>query len=222
MKLLNSQPTLVAQVHKAIVSEIASGKLPSGTRIVQEKIAQTLGVSRQPVQHALTLLRNQGVLQDAAGRGLLVAPLNLDHVRQMYELRAVIEGLAFRQAAQNNAERARLEGPTLINAGKKASAKGAVPAMIAADIAFHQFVYALSANPLLASAMETHLVHMQRVMGEVFRHDDKHRDIWEQHQELLDCLVAGKASAAERLAKKHILEAAEFMIARLSTEGNHA
>lgn len=218
MKLLNSQPTLVAQVHKAILSEIASGGLPSGTHIVQEKIAQRMGVSRQPVQHALTLLRNQGVLKDAVGRGLLVAPLNVDHVRQMYELRAVIEGLAFRQAAHNGAEQARREGPALINAGRKAASKGAIPAMIAADITFHQFAYTLSANPLLATAMQAHLVQMQRVMGAVFRHGDKHRDIWDEHQVLLDCLAAGKASTAERLAKKHILDAADFMIEGLRSE----
>ncbi len=222
MKILNNQPSLVEQVHSAILSEIASGNIPSGTHIVQEKIARTLGVSRQPVQHALTLLRNQGVLHDAAGRGLFVAPLNLDHVRQMYELRAVIEGLAFRNAAQNNAAQARLRGPALVKAGKKASASGAKSAMISADMAFHQFIYSLSGNPLLGAAMETHFVYAQRVMGEVIQHDDKHRDIWDQHQEMLDCVASGKAGTAERLAKKHILEAADFMIDRLRAERGQA
>ena len=98
MKALQTQPSLVEQVHKAILSEIASGKLKAGSRLIQEQIAQELGVSRQPVQQALTLLRNQGILQDAPGRGLLVVPMDLEHVRHMYDVRAVMEGLAFRQA----------------------------------------------------------------------------------------------------------------------------
>ena len=65
MKLLATQPNLTEQVRKAIVSEIASGKLKPGERIIQEHIAQVLGVSRQPVQQALLLLKNQGVLRDA-------------------------------------------------------------------------------------------------------------------------------------------------------------
>ena len=97
MKILESQPKLVEQVHKAILAEIAEGKLRPGERIIQEQIAQELGVSRQPVQQALVLLKNQGVLRDAPGRGLLVAPLDPHFVRQMYEVRAVIEGLAFRK-----------------------------------------------------------------------------------------------------------------------------
>ena len=74
MKTLVGQPGLVQQVQDAILAEIASGKLPPGARIIQEQIAQELGVSRQPVQQALVVLRNLRVLQDAPGRGLLVAP----------------------------------------------------------------------------------------------------------------------------------------------------
>ena len=219
MKIIQSQPSMVEQVHKAILSEIASGKLPPGARIIQEQIAQSLGVSRQPVQHALTLLRKHGVLQDAPGRGLQVAPMDLAYVRQIYDVRAVIEGLAFRKAAENNAEQAGSKGPQLIRAGTKAADSGSVPAMIAADMAFHQFIYALSGNPLLAPSMEAHWTHTQRVMGEVLIRDDKPRDVWEQHQELLETVVKGQAAQAERLAKKHILDAADFMIERLRSEG---
>ena len=98
MKALISQPSLVQQVQDAILAEIASGKLPPGSRIIQEQLAQELGVSRQPVQQALAVLRKLHVLHDAPGRGLQVAPLDLDHVRNMYDMRAVIEGLAFREA----------------------------------------------------------------------------------------------------------------------------
>ena len=83
MKALSVQPKLVEQVRDAILDEIAGGVLPPGSRIIQEQIAQALGVSRQPVQQALLLLRNQGVLRDAPGRGLEVAPLVPDDVQHM-------------------------------------------------------------------------------------------------------------------------------------------
>ena len=96
MKTISLQPNLVDQVKDALLEEITSGKLSPGERIIQEQIALALGVSRQPVQQALLLLRNQGVLKDAGGRGLIVAPLDADHVAHIYEMRAVIEGLACR------------------------------------------------------------------------------------------------------------------------------
>ena len=215
MKVLATQPNLAEQVRQAIVSEIASGKLKPGERIIQEQIAQELGVSRQPVQQALLLLKNQGVLRDAAGRGLLVTSLDPTQVRQMYDLRAVIEGLAFRKAAENNPERAKKLGPALIQNGRKSVKSSAVAQMIAADIKFHDFIYALSDNPLIAPAMQVQWTNTQRVMGEVLMRDETPRDIWDQHEALLKAVMAGDGEAAEALARQHITQAADFMIERL-------
>lgn len=217
MKTLTVQPNLVEQVRDAILEEIAAGKLVPGERIIQEQIAQALGVSRQPVQQALALLRNQGVLQDAPGRGLLIAPLDPDHVQHMYDMRAAIEGLAARRAAELGAERAAKAGPPLIEAGRKAVAAGSVARMIAADMKFHEFIYSLSGNPLIAPTLETHLTYTQRVMGEVLIRDEKPRDIWNQHAAILAAIAAGDGERAESLVRSHLIQAASFMIARLRT-----
>ncbi|MDP3618555.1 MAG: GntR family transcriptional regulator [Ramlibacter sp.] len=218
MKILAAQPKLVELVQGAILAEIASGKLPPGARIIQEQIAQELGVSRQPVQQALLVLRNLGVLRDAPGRGLQVAPLDLDHVRNMYDMRAVIEGLAFRMAAERNADRAAKEGPAFIEQGRDAVARGDVARMIEIDMAFHAFIYELSANPLIAPAMDTHWTNTQRVMGEVLMRDERPRDIWDQHALLLSAVAAGDGKKAEKLAREHIAQAAAFMFQRLQRE----
>ena len=215
MKTLTTQPNLVEQVRDAILAEIASGAFALGDRIIQEQIAQALGVSRQPVQQALALLRNQGVLMDAPGRGLLVAPLDPEHVQHMYDIRAVIEGLAARRAAELGAERAAKAGPALIEAGRKAVAAGSVARMIAADMKFHEFIYALSGNPLIAPALETHLTYTQRVMGEVLIRDERPRDIWDQHEAILKAIAQGDCERAEALVRLHLTQAAGFMVDRL-------
>jgi DNA-binding GntR family transcriptional regulator len=218
MKVIAAQPKLVEQVHEAIVAEISAGKLKPGERVIQDQIAQTLGVSRQPVQQALLLLRRQGVLSDAPGRGLIVAPLDLVQVGNMYDVRAVMEGLAFRRAAERNAERAKKQGPALIQNGRKAIAGTSVAAMIAADLKFHDFIYELSENPLIAPTMEAQWTYTQRVMGEVLMRDQLPRDIWDQHQAMLDAVMAGDGARAEALAREHITRAAAVMIGRLRSE----
>jgi DNA-binding GntR family transcriptional regulator len=215
MKALATAPHLALQVRDAILEDITAGKLAAGERIIQEHIAQALGVSRQPVQQALALLRNQGVLQDAPGRGLIVTPLDPDHVQQMYDIRAVIEGLACRLVAETNAAMAARQGPALLEAGRKAVASGSVAKMIAADIRFHEFLYGQSGNPLIAPALATHLTCTQRVMGEVLIRDQKPRDIWDQHARILDAIARGDGAQAEALARSHIQEAADFMVGRL-------
>ena len=215
MKALTTLPNLVDQVRNAVLDEVTSGRLAPGERVIQEQIAQTLGVSRQPVQQALMLLRNQGVLQDAPGRGLIVASLDPDHVRHMYDLRAVIEGLACRRAAETNAERAAKLGPALLEAGRKAVATGSVAKMIMADIRFHEFILALSGNPLVVPALAPYLNYTQRVMGEVLIQDEEPRDIWNQHAQILDAICRKDAALAEALIRQHITQAAGFMVSRL-------
>jgi DNA-binding GntR family transcriptional regulator len=204
MKAIALQPNLVEQVKNALLEEITSGKLNPGERIIQEQIAQALGVSRQPVQQALLLLKNQGVLKEASGRGLVVAPLDADHVEDIYEMRAAIEGMACRLAATLRADHARKQGESII-----------VPRMIAADIKFHEFLYSLSGNPLIGPAMNTHLTYTQRVMGEVLIQDQEPWDIWAQHDNILKAIASGDADLAEKLAIEHLTHASTFMVARL-------
>jgi DNA-binding GntR family transcriptional regulator len=215
MKAIAPTPNLVEQVRDALISEIASGQLQPGARIIQEQIAQALGVSRQPVQQALMLLRNQGVLRDAGGRGLIVMPLDPERVHHVYQIRAVIEGLACQLAAENQSEQARKQGPALIDAGRKAVASGSVPKMIAADIRFHEFLYGLAGNPLIAPTMDTHLTYTQRAMGEVLMQDQSPRDIWDQHAAILQAIAQGNPQAAEQLAREHLMQASGFMVSRL-------
>jgi DNA-binding GntR family transcriptional regulator len=134
----------------------------------------------------------------------------------MYDIRAVIEGLACCRAAQTNAALAKKQGPALLEAGRKAVASGSVAKMIAADMRFHEFIYALSGNALIAPALATHLTYTQRVMGEVLVRDEKPRDIWDQHARILDAIANGDAERAEALVRSHITLASGFMVERLS------
>jgi DNA-binding GntR family transcriptional regulator len=230
MKILESQPKLVEQVHKAILAEIAEGKLRPGERIIQEQLAQVLGVSRQPVQQALALLKNQGVLIfqqgeclknqgvlcDAPGRGLQVTSMDPTVVQQMYDMRAVIEGLAFRKAAEHFTPDAKTRGEQLLEAGRDAVLRGSVSDMISADMAFHNFIYELANNPLIGPVMETKWVNTQRVMGSVLLSADKPRNIWDEHEDMFKLVASGDGVRAEQAARKHIQEAADFMIQRLA------
>ena len=73
---IESTPDMVEQVYASLLDAISDGTLQPGARIMQEDIAEQLAVSRQPVLQALRLLRKDGFVLDAPGRGVLVAPLD--------------------------------------------------------------------------------------------------------------------------------------------------
>ena len=156
LRPLPSQPTLVNQVYEAILSEISAGKFGLESRLIQEELAESLGVSRQPVQQALLLLRSHGILRDAPGRGLMVAPLDPEFFRNLYEVRGTLDGLASGKAAQRASDTARREGLDFIARGREAVKSGSIAHMIVTDMDFHFFLYGLASNPLIGETSSPH------------------------------------------------------------------
>lgn len=222
MRPLTTQPSLAEQVCEQILSEIIAGRLAENARLIQDDLARSLGVSRQPVQQALMLLRNQGFLRDAPGRGLLVSPIDIDFVRDLYEIRAVTEGLACRLAALRGSEEAAKFGPKLIAEGRKAEQEGSVAKLIAADMKFHEFLCEISGNRLIKDTMQPYWVHLRRLMGEVLTRDETPRRIWDQHEAILQAVVRGNADKAEALAQAHIARAGGVFVARLEAKFDDA
>jgi DNA-binding GntR family transcriptional regulator len=219
MAQVQTQPTLVEQVVNAIVSEIVDGDLPANSRLIQDELARAYGVSRQPVQQALLLLRDRGMVREAPGRGLIVSPLDVDFVRNLYEVRAMLDGLAARLAAERGSERAKNEGQVYLDAGRDAVESGSLHDQIEADMRFHGFINELSGNSLIGETTAPHWPYLRRVMGEVLRDDAQMpRTILGEHVAILDAVIAGKAAEAEQLSRDHISRAAKIFVQRLEAQ----
>ena len=95
---IETTPDLVDQVYRKLLDAISEGTLQSGTRITQEDLAEQLAVSRQPVHQALRLLKQDGFVVDAPGRGVLVAPLDAAWLANVYQVRSALDALAARLA----------------------------------------------------------------------------------------------------------------------------
>ena len=217
MRALSVQPSLVQRVCEAIVTEIVAGRLPSGTRLIQDDLAKGLGVSRQPVQQALLLLRNHGLAREASGRGLIVAPLEPSDVRDLYQLRGAMEALAGRLAAQNGGARLACEGRELLARGRAALQRGSIEDQIAADIEFHVMLARASGNALLDESMSPHWAKFRRIMAEVLRESDQRsRGVWDEHAAILEAVVAGDGALAESLCREHLTNASRRVEDRLA------
>ncbi len=204
---LNQSPDLVDQVYRALLDAIRDGSLAPGARLTQEDIAQQLAVSRQPVLQALRLLKKDGLVMDAPGRGLQVTPLDPQVVGQVYQVRGALDALAARLAAQQQYRIA----PALIAQGRKAAAGRDIDAMIEADIAFHAAIYEGSGNPLIAQSAQLHWHHVRRVMGAVLQTTPQRESLWDEHQAIADAIAVGDADTAGRLIDEHSRRASEAL-----------
>ncbi|MDP9991737.1 DNA-binding GntR family transcriptional regulator [Variovorax boronicumulans] len=207
-------PDLVDQVYRALLGAISSGSLAPGERITQEDIAQRLSVSRQPVLQALRLLKKDGFVHDAPGRGVLVAPLDAEGMRHIYQVRGVLDVLAARLAA---GQRFRID-PKLIERGRRAARGRNVEAMIDADVAFHRAIYDASGNPLIGQSADPHWRHLRRAMGAVLQAEPQRESLWDEHEAIADAIAAGNADRAARLSEEHVAQASEALARRLAEQ----
>jgi len=208
---LESAPDLVDQVYRSLLDAISEGALAPGQRITQEDIAEQLAVSRQPVLQALRLLKKDGFVQDAPGRGLLVAPLDATWTLNVYQVRGALDALAARLTAE---QRFQLD-PKLIEQGRKAARGRNVKAMIDADAAFHDAIYAASGNPLIEQSAHQHWGHLRRVMGAVLQQSRQREPVWDEHEAIAEAIAAGDADTAVRLMQDHAQQAAQNLARRL-------
>ena len=215
MRALLPEPDLSERIHDAVLEAICSGELKAGTRLTQEELANKFGVSRQPVLQAMMLLRREGFLIEAGRKGVQVAPLDMQQVRNLYVVRAALDGAAARLAAANYTRELAHRGRLLLDVGRRAAASGNVPASIEADIDFHLFVYEASGNPLIGETAQPHWQHLRRVMAAALSETDLRVSVWDEHEGILRALEAGQVDEAEALCRGHAEQMADILTGRL-------
>ena len=208
---ISSRTDYVDEVYKTLLDAISAGTLAPGERITQEDLAEQMNVSRSPVLQALRLLKKDGLLQEAPGRGLVVARLEPERIGHLYRVRGALDALAARLAA----ERGERIDPALLTAGRAAAAGQDVKAMIDADTAFHSAIYQASGNPLLIENSSLQWVHLRRVMGAVLQHSSGRSTIWDEHEAIVQAIHDRDPDLAARLAEHHASLAGRTLVEHL-------
>jgi len=137
MRPIEAPPSLAQSVADQIREEILSGRLPSGQRLVEAKIAGTLDVSRGPVREAFKLLCAEGLLEEEPRRGMYVVSLTPDDIREIYDLRSAIEGRAAQLLAASHRDADLKEMRKRLEQLDAAADKGDIRAFSRADLEFY-------------------------------------------------------------------------------------
>ncbi len=221
MRPIGAPRVLIDQAYERLVEAIATGALAPGARLRQEELAAMLGVSRQPVSHALRLLKREGLVEESDRRGLTVARVDAARIRDLYQVRTALDALAARLAALRVAGGActaaeRRAAARALAAGQGLDAAEPAVAFIEADVAFHTAIYRLSGNPAIEETVAAQWPHLRRSMAAVLDDAARRPTIWAEHARLLETILAGDAAAAETAAQGHTTRAGEETARRLA------
>lgn len=142
------------QIVISVKNAILAGKLESGDPIVENKIAQQLGVGTPLVREALIELEHQGFVQKVPFKGTVVTKLSRDDVDNIFRLRAELEALAIEWAKEKATDADIEELQKLTEGMKNAATDLNLPMFYENDLAFHRKVWEMAGNPYLAGALE--------------------------------------------------------------------
>ncbi|WP_435205279.1 GntR family transcriptional regulator [Micromonospora sp. bgisy143] len=186
--------SLVDLAVSRLTREILSGKSDPGERLVEEQLTRRLGISRAPLREALRLLAQQGLVEHVPRRGVRVATLSDRDVRELYELRDVLERFAVR-AGIPVARESELAGlRATLDAMREATRVGDRMRVAESHRAFHVALVALAGNRQLSAVYGSILVKLQLYMAINLRREAEVAqplDGVHRHERLFEAVAGG-------------------------------
>ncbi|WP_283133336.1 GntR family transcriptional regulator [Rhizohabitans arisaemae] len=201
----------VGQMAYDIIREcIIAGMLAPGEHLRQEELAERIGVSRIPVRTALMQLEAEGLVSFHPHKGAVVRTLTVEQVREIYELRALLETYALRKsiARMTSARAARLR-----DLGTALDAPHDTSSLVDERVAFYRELYDIEENPVAVEIIEDLRNSVGRyLLGLRVDHGTN------GHRELARLAARGDADAAEAHLRDHLDEVSRKIIGVLSEE----
>jgi DNA-binding GntR family transcriptional regulator len=218
--------TLDALVVDELRQRIISGSLPAGSRIDQQALAEELDVSRMPIREALRRLAAEGFVDLVSHRGATVVDFSADDIRELYQIRAVLQALASRLSVPNFTEDDMSKVRHTLELMK--SEDCTVERWIELNRIFHESIEGPSnASHLLAMIrrLTEQCAPYMQIAALTYLRAPGSTEMQTIHDEIFDALVAGDAKRLEAAIQVHLLETGgkvERFVRQNSLQGNDA
>ncbi|WP_159174042.1 GntR family transcriptional regulator [Exiguobacterium oxidotolerans] len=189
------------QAYEYIRDRILSGELERGTKLVEERLAEEMGVSRTPVRDSIRKLEQEGLIKEKR----VVNPSDMD-LRDIFQVRMLLEGFAASHCAMYMRESDVEKLKRCVDIGRT----GEVEEIMAANKEFHEVIVGTTGNPVMIDIID----RMQSIIY-LFRKTVVHHKrplLIEEHDEIYQAIINHQAEEAERLMKAHLQRDLEFCL----------
>lgn len=210
--------TVAMLVLEAIRDRILHGDYPEGTPLRQDAIAAELGVSRIPVREALRQLEAEGLVSFSPHVGAIVSTLSLDEIREVFELRALIEADLLRRAFPHLTREVLDRAEAVLDDYEEALEKGDVRAWGTLNWLFHSTLYLPERHPLainIVQQLHNHSDRYQRMQLKLTHGETRAN---REHRAILSAVREGEQQHAISLLSSHILGAGRGLIEFLRSQ----
>lgn len=199
--------SLATLVQNELERLILSGELPPGTKLGEEDVALRLNVSRGPVREAFRALDQIGLVRIEKNRGVSVREISVAEADEIYELRAGLDELVGRLAAERITREHVAKLRELIRSMEQVAAARDVDAYTPLNFEFHDLLASITGNRTLLGTYrrlvkELHLFRRETLaLGQ-----DSFPTSVREHRQIVDALARGDGDQAGRLLYAHAID----------------
>jgi DNA-binding GntR family transcriptional regulator len=191
------------RAYRAIRAAIAELALRPGQPLSEAVLAERFGFGRMPVREAVHRLRHDGLVVSLPRKGLFVAPLRLEDVREIYEMLEALDGMVLKLVALTISEEELAELELFINLEEAALLADRHEEWIAANKSFHQRLVLLSNNRRIATTIELLEEQIARATRLAYPLRAKPFPSVEEHRAIVRALRARNAGKAQAIGMRH-------------------
>lgn len=210
-------PTIKEQVYEIIKENILTGKLKPGAWLQENKLADSLNVSRSPVREALKQLVGEGLLVNIPNKGVFVKTLSIKDIYNIFEFREVMEKYAIKKSIDLFTDEYG-EGLDKIYIDlKDAFEKADLNQYIKIDTKLHYFLFEMCDNEIINNVVNNVFPLLQPFRIISLNSKARFDESFEEHKGLINGIIEGDFDKAWGYNKVHLRKARDEIIKHLES-----
>lgn len=199
--------SLTDQVFEELQNDILNGVLVAGEALTENRISETLGVSRTPVREAIRKLELEGLVETIPNKGAVVVGIKDKDIEDIYTIRMYIEGLAAKWSAQHITDEELRELRNIVELQEFYAARNDYPQIWQLDTRFHQMMYDSCNSAILKNTLSNFHHFIQKARELSIKKPGRVLPSVQEHRAILEALQKHDAELAEKLTFAHICNA---------------
>ncbi|MCI8381851.1 MAG: GntR family transcriptional regulator [Lachnospiraceae bacterium] len=213
-ELIPLRDVVFKKLRRAILLE----ELKAGERLTEIRLADRLGVSRTPIREAMRKLELEGLVVMVPRRGAVVAKISEKNLRDVLEIRRVLDMLCARLACERMSEEAKEKLNTACQDFEEAVKSGDLRDVAQKDVALHNIIIEATGNLTLQQMLDNLAEQMYRYRVKYLKDDSQYQTLSREHRAICKSIMSGDQETAVRLAKEHIDNQETAIIRQLRAE----
>ena len=206
LKSMSERRSLGQDVYEKLKQAIVEGDLVAGSRVIESRVANALGISRTPVREAIHKLEREGLLRHNPSGGFFIVGLTRSDIEETFGIRSVLESYAARLAATHHKGEEELDPlDQKIHEYQLHLDQGNLKALLRTNTEFHNLLYALSRSPRLIKMINDLQDQIYRFRQVLLKTEENARTSNEDHKLMLKLISKRDLEGVESLVREHIL-----------------